>query len=130
MRSKKLLICLVFLFVSLFAFGFSAKVNAIETSELIKVEGAQVRTTGNAGIRFVATEAYEGENETYGILLAFGEAEADENFVVGGTVNGKAVANAEIATAENGQYAVTLYDIPQAFYPLRLYRPDRHSQLK
>ena len=115
MRSKKLLICLVFLFVSLFAFGFNAKVNAIETSELIKVEGAQVRTTGNAGIRFVATEAYEGENETYGILLAFGEAEADENFVVGGTVNGKVVANAEIATAE-GTFAATLYDIPEVYY--------------
>ncbi len=115
MRSKKLLICLVFLFVSLFAFGFNAKVNAIETSDAIKVEGAQVRTTGNAGIRFVATEAYEGENETYGILLAFGEATADDNFVVGGTVNGKAVANAEIATAE-GTFAATLYDIPEAFY--------------
>ena len=115
MRSKKLLICLVFLFVSLFAFGFNVKVNAIETSELIEVKGAQVRTTGNPGLRFVATETYEGE-ESYGILLAFGEAAADENFVVGGTVNGKEVGNAPVATAEGGVFMVTLWDIPETMY--------------
>ena len=119
MRSKKLLICLVFLFVSLFAFGFNAKVNAIETSDLIKVDGAQVRTTGNAGIRFVATETYEGE-DSYGILLAFGEAEANDDFVVGGTVNGKTVGDAPIATAESGKFMVTLWDIPEAFYEQKI----------
>ena len=115
MRSKKLLICLVFLFVSLFAFGFNAKVNAIETSDAITVIGAQVRSTGNAGIRFVANETYEGE-DSYGILLAFGETEANEEFVVGGTVNGKTVANAEVATAEDGVFKVTLYNIPEVYY--------------
>ena len=116
MRSRKFLICFIFVVVSLLSLSFNVKAGTYETSELIKVEGAQVRTSGNAGLRFVATETYEGAEETYGILLAFGEAEANESFVVDGTVNGKAVANAEIAASENGQYAVTLYDIPEVFY--------------
>ncbi len=116
MRSRKFLICFIFVVVSLLSFTFNVKAGTYETSELIKVEGAQVRTSGNAGLRFVATETYEGTEETYGILLAFGEAEANESFVVDGTVNGKTVANAVIATAENGQFAVTLYDIPEVFY--------------
>ena len=113
MKSKKLLICLVFLFVSLFA--FNGKVKAIQTSDTIAVIGAQVRSSGNAGIRFVANETYEGE-DSYGIILAFGEAEANDEFVVGGIVNGKVVANAEVGIAEDGVFKVTLYDIPKAYY--------------
>ncbi len=117
MKSRKLLIIVfTFIFVNLFVFSFNTKVNAIEISELIKVEGAQVRSSGNAGIRFVATETYEGENESYGILLAFGETTADDNFVVGGTVNGKTVANVEITADEEETFSATLYDIPEVYY--------------
>ena len=117
MKARKFLGLFLFLLVSLFAFGFNASVKAVETSADIKVDGAQIRTVGNAGIRFVANEAYEGENETaYGIVLAFGQAEANEEFVIGGTVNGKAVANAEVASTNEGQFAVTLYNIPETFY--------------
>ena len=119
MRSKKLLICLVFLFVSLFAFNFNVKAATYLTSELITVKGAQVRTSGNAGLRFVANEAYEGET-SYGIILAYGEAEANENFVVGGTVNGKAVGNASVATAEEGEFKVTLWNIPELDYETKI----------
>ena len=51
---RSLIITFLFLLVSLFAFGFNASVKALETSADIEVIGAQVRTTGNAGIRFVA----------------------------------------------------------------------------
>ena len=74
------------LFVGLFAFAFNANVKAAyETSDDIIVFGAQVRTIGNQGLRFLAYEEYQGENETaYGVILAFGKAEADENFVIDG----------------------------------------------
>ena len=122
MRSKKLLICLVFLFVSLFALSFNAKVNADGiTTDLIKIEGAQVRTAGEPGIRFVASQTLTGWNiEKYGIVFAFGEAEADDNFVIGGTVNGKEVGNAFLESAENGSYAVTLWGIPEVYYTKKI----------
>ena len=130
MRSKKLLICLVFLFVSLFAFNFNTvSVKAADVDANIKVEGAQVRTSGNAGIRFVATEAFEvapesaelGIEETgYGFVLAFGEVENPDEFVVDGTVNGKEVGNARVESAENGTFAVTLYDIPEFYYTQKI----------
>ena len=44
--------------------------------------GAQVRTTGNPGIRFVGSiGTYNSSNVTkYGLALAFGEAEASDAF--------------------------------------------------
>ena len=114
---KKTLVTFLFLLVTVFAFGLNASVKAVETSADIVVEGAQVRTTGNAGLRFVAKEAYKGQDETaYGIVLAFGEAEANDEFVIGGTVNGKSVINAEVESTDNGTFMVTLYDIPESMY--------------
>ena len=61
---KKYLSAFLFLLVSLFAFGFNANVKAVEVSDAIIVNGAQVRTTGNAGIRFIATESFEAQAKT------------------------------------------------------------------
>ena len=114
---KKYLVAFLFLLVSLFAFNFNANVKAEETSMDIVVQGAQVRTTGNAGLRFVATEnVMAQEKSAFGFVLAFGEAKADENFVIGGTVNGKAVVNAEVTETAEGEFKVTLYDIPESMY--------------
>lgn len=114
---KLLIIAFTFIFVSIFAVSFKVGVNTVETSELIIVQGAQIRTTGNAGIRFVAKEEYEGTNETaYGIILAYGEAEANEQFVIDGTVNGKAVLKGEVTNTKEGVYTVTLYNVPEEAY--------------
>ena len=114
---KLLIIAFTFIFVSLFAVSFKVSANTVETSELITVQGAQIRTTGNAGIRFVAKEEYEGANETaYGIILAYGEAEANEQFVIGGTVNGKEVLKGEVVSTRDGIYTVTLYNVPEEAY--------------
>ena len=85
MKLRRLfVIAITFVLLSLFAVSFKVAANAVETSELITVQGAQIRTTGNAGIRFVAKEEYEGTNETaWGIILAYGEAEANDEFVIG-----------------------------------------------
>ena len=118
MKTKKFIALFIFLFIGLFAFSFNASVKAnYTTSDSIQVIGAQVRTIGNQGLRFIAYDEYEGEKETsYGIILAFGETEANENFVIGGTVNGKEVANASVTTTNNGVFMVTLYDIPEVFF--------------
>ena len=118
MKLRKLfIVALTFVVVSLFALNFNVSANTVETSELITVQGAQIRTTGNAGIRFVAKEEYAGTNETaYGIILAFGEAEANEEFVIGGTVNGKEVLKGEVQSTKEGAYTATLYNVPEEFY--------------
>ena len=117
MKTRRFLGLFLFLLVSLFAFGFNARVKAVETSAAVIVEGAQVRTTGNAGLRFVAVENVPAQEKTaFGIVLAFGEAEVSENFVIGGTVNGKEVVSAEVSETNEGKFMVTLYDIPESMY--------------
>ena len=89
------------------------------TNDEIKVIGAQIRTKGNAGIRFVGSiGGYDDSNvKKYGFVLAFGVAYANEKFVIDGTVNNKIVANAEVNSVnDNGYFYVNLYDIPQSQY--------------
>ena len=118
MKLRRLfVIAITFVLLSLFAVSFKVAANAVETSELITVQGAQIRTTGNAGIRFVAKEEYEGTNETaWGIILAYGEAEANDEFVIGGTVNGKAVLKGEVTSTKEGVFTATLYNVPTDAY--------------
>lgn len=118
MKLRRLfVIAITFVLVSLFAASFKVAANAVETSELITVQGAQIRTTGNAGIRFVAKEEYEGTNETaWGIILAYGEAEANDEFVIDGTVNGKAVLKGEVTSTKEGVFTATLYNVPTDAY--------------
>ena len=102
------------------SFASITKVNAstYQTSDKIEVKGAQIRTTGNAGIRFVGTiNDYDESNvDKYGIVLAYGVANADDSFVIGGEVNGKVVVKAEMSNTNNGEFIVTLYDIPESQY--------------
>ena len=114
---RTFIIAIAFIFVSLFTLSFNVSANAVETSELITVQGAQIRTSGNAGIRFVAKDEYEGTNETaWGIILAYGEAEANDEFVIDGTVNGKAVLKGEVTSTKEGVFTATLYNVPADFY--------------
>ena len=114
---RTFIIAIAFIFVSLFTLSFNVSANAVETSELITVQGAQIRTTGNAGIRFVAKEEYPGLAETaYGIIIAFGEVEASDEFVIGATINDKSVLKGEVTTTKEGEFTVTLYNVPEEFY--------------
>ena len=95
------------------------KAESITTSSEITVIGAQVRTTGNAGIRFVGEVGdLDKENiSKYGIILAYGETEINNDFVLNGTINDKAVLNAEVSELTNkGQFFITLYNIPESDY--------------
>ncbi len=121
MRSKKIILFLIVLLVLVFTFAFKNSINAdsLQTSDAFYVNGAQVRTSGNAGIRFVGyIGSYNDTNVTkYGILMAFGETEASDNFYKGATINGKVVAYAECDSVnENGYFYITLYDIPEIYY--------------
>lgn len=114
--------CLFFVLCLSLCLGFASitKVNAstYQTSDKIEVKGAQIRTTGNAGIRFVGTiNDYDDSNvDKYGIVLAYGVASANDDFVIGGEVNGKDVVKAEVLSTDNGDFLVTLYNIPESQY--------------
>ena len=121
MRTKKIILFLTVLLVLVFTFAFKNNINAgiLQTSDAFYVNGAQVRTSGNAGIRFVGyIENYDTTNVTkYGLLMAFGETEASDNFYKGATINGKEVAYVECDSVnENGYFYITLYDIPEVYY--------------
>ena len=114
----------IFIFILMFAFMafffISANINVeASTSDLIKVEGAQIRTSGSAHIRFVAKvdESYDTTNvSAYGIVLAYGEVKVDA-LVKGATLNGKSVVSAEVTElGENNYYYVNLIEIPDTMY--------------
>lgn len=118
MRKTKVLIFVLFLAVfGLFFSGLNVKAT-VATSEFISVKGAQVRLTGDNGIKFVGTVSDEyTENVTeYGIAIAFGEATA-EQVVLGGTVNGQTVLTATTqAMDEKDQFYISLIQVPENMY--------------
>jgi len=120
---KKIIFSLSILVLCFFFFGLinnNVKADGIVTDAQIKVLGAGVRITGNAGLRFVGSVGtYDKTNiKAYGIAIAFGEAEANDNFVIGGTVNDKTVLNAEDTAGldTNNQFYITLFGIPEDSY--------------
>lgn len=121
MRKNNILLFLFVLLALIFSFAFNNNINAssLQTSDSIYVSGAQVRTSGNTGIRFVAyIDNYNTTNVTkYGLLLAFGETQANDSFCKGATINGKAVYSVECNSSdENGYFSITVYDIPEIYY--------------
>ena len=51
------------------------------------------------------------------MVLAFGETNDTDNFVLGGTINGKTIINGEVDNiSEDSRYTVTLIDIPENMY--------------
>jgi len=116
-RSKILVFTFLFAFIGLLFFGL--KVNATTpTSNLITVQGAQVRTSGTAGIRFVGSvdASYDKTKVTaYGMSIALGKANVDA-IVIGGTVNGKSVLSAQVSSLEGTIFYINLIDIPSSMY--------------
>ena len=111
------LLCFVFL---VFTMNFMhVNADGVVASSEISVIGAQVRTTGNAGIRFVGEI---GDLDTsyikkYGVMVAFGDVEINDDFVLGGKINDKEILNAEVSSlTNNGQFFITLYNIPESDY--------------
>jgi len=117
-KSKILIFTFLFTFVALLFCGLKVNATTPSTSDLIKVQGAQVRTVGSAGIRFVGTvdPSYDKSNVTaYGISIAFGEANVDQ-IVVGGIVNEKSVLSAQVSTLDGNYYYINLTNIPATMY--------------
>jgi len=114
------LFALILIFFLLGSINPNIKAEDVVTSEEISVLGAGVRTTGNAGIRFVgAVREYNTANiKAYGIAIAFGKAEANNDFVIGGTVNGKSVLSTteNVTLDDDNRFYVILYGVPESSY--------------
>ena len=98
-KIKLLFFALILLGLSFALFSSNTiKATTLETSNQFSVIGAQVRTTGNPGIRFVGSiGTYNNSNVTkYGLALAFGEAEASDVFHKDATINDKKVISVEV----------------------------------
>lgn len=90
------------------AFAMASKAKAEVASSDVNVLGAQVRTEGQAGLRFVGSYTGADEVVKYGVAVALGNADAEAV---------KAGAKAEVSEQdEAGQYYVTVYNIPEAAY--------------
>ena len=119
MKKRFLSVFFILILCVLCAKTFNVFASSAQTSQDIIVEGAQVRTAGKAGIRFVGNVSdYDCTNVTkYGIILAFGDALDAELIYIDAIVNDKETINAEMDSIdENGRYYVTLYDVPKSFY--------------
>lgn len=121
----KKIIFLLFIAFGAFILGNQAKAETttIKTSSNITMVGAQIRTSGVQGLRFIARvdlneflneQAIELENITkYGFVVSFGEASKD-NLFLGNTINNKKVLSAEsdsLFNGETGDFTVVLYNI-------------------
>ena len=120
MKNIKRIIIGLFIFVAfLFVFsGFNAKADPVATSSEIQVTGASVRTSGNAGIRFVGTVgSYDTTNvKAYGIAIAYGEQNV-EDIILGATVGGKSILTATVNELDGeGKFYIVLYGVPEASY--------------
>lgn len=105
----------VCLLVSVFALNLNVSA-ATDTNENLEIKGAQIRTEDPAGIRFVASYTGEEEVKAYGVVLAWGKAEASE-ITLDATVNGKTTLYGAVEEQnENGVYHVTLVNVPEVSY--------------
>ena len=119
MKKQRILVFVfLFVFASLLYFGFNVKATS-NTNALITVQGAQVRTTGSAGIRFVGKidASFDKTNVTaYGLSIAFGEIDVDK-IEVGGTVNGKSVLSAQVSeVTDSNNFYINLTNIPNTMF--------------
>lgn len=106
---------IAFLLTAVVAFNFTTKAAEAEQAALT-VKGAQVRTEGEAGIRFVGSYQGEEKVKAYGFVFAWGEATASE-IEINKQVNGKDTLNGAVAELDdNNQYYIILVDVPEADY--------------
>ena len=124
MKNKILKTLFLFCFSLVICCGFIfVNGGTIETSDEIYVYGAQVRTTGKAGIRFVGKIGDLDTNNIskYGMMVAYGEVEVSNNFVLNGTINDKKILSTEISNlTSNGQFYITLFGIPESDYSQKI----------
>lgn len=95
---------------------YKINANTLKTDENIDTLGAQVRTSGNAGIRFVGDVSnYDCTEVTkYGIVIGFGEINSIDELYKGAIVNDKITLFGEVENVNNeGKYFATLYDVPE-----------------
>lgn len=116
---KKANLLLIFIFCTFFIFQISLSANSNYNFNVI---GAQIRSTGNAGIRFVCERDDIPSNNVkqYGILLAYGEIQNKEELVIGAIINNEKVANISFDSINETTYAVTIFDIPSSQYAIQI----------
>ena len=110
----------------IFILGFAAflfantkvKATPLNTSNQLVVEGAAIRTSGHAGMKFAANVgSYDTTNVTaYGIAIAYGSVSASNDFKVGGTINERAVLSTTVDELDEGRFYIVLWNIPEASY--------------
>lgn len=121
MKIKRIIGSFAVLLLVFFAVGF-IQINAatLEVSDEISVEGASVRTAGEKqGLRFSAIVGNYDVTDVaaYGIAVAYGDVVVSDNFYVNGTINEKAILNAEVTALDaNGKFHVVIYGIPEVSY--------------
>lgn len=129
MKRIKELIFIIFIVVGLFFISNPVVAcNDIEESSNITMVGAQIRTSGIQGIRFIGRvnldEFLEEQGiqindiTKFGIVVSYGEASC-ENLYLGSTVNNKTVLSGESSSLFNpntGDFTVVLYNISQSRY--------------
>lgn len=115
------LFSLVFVFCLTILLGSKVKATVVTDANLT-IEGASIRTSGNQGMRFTGNiGSYSGEVSKYGICLVPGDAVVDENFVIGGTVDGNSVIYAEVNELDfEDKFHVVLWNIPEAAYTMNI----------
>ena len=109
MKNKKILFLIltfVALIMSMFSIDLNINASTVNTSNQIYIEGAQIRTSGMPGIRFVGSlkESYNKTNVSgFGIVVAFGAVDVDD-IIIGETVNGKKVLNTETSGIDESNH--------------------------
>ena len=120
-KSRFLSLLLLILFIVLGIIGFNSNIEAasFNTSDSISVRGAQMRTAGSPGIRFVGSisSTYDTSNVTaYGMAIAFGDVDV-EDIYVGNIINDKNILFTQVSQVdESNFYYINLIDIPESMY--------------
>ena len=121
----------IYIFAFLFActFAFQIKINtfadSINTTEYITYVGAQIRTSGASGIRFVShidlesMGLVEDDIEVFGTLVGLGTGDFNNLYVDAAFFNGKTIVNIEaksLADKENNYFYGSLTGFVESLY--------------
>lgn len=107
---KKIILSLIAVVALFAAFASTLNVKAAEFDAPVLENGAQIRTDGNNGMKFVASVAAPVEGATYGFVLAKGE-------VANLDVNTEGAITAETTTLnESNQFYMTIVNFREEVY--------------
>lgn len=117
-RNRILFSFLILVFAFLFTAFVKVDAKELNVSDEIKIEEVSIRTEGELGLTFKANvNTFDITNvKKYGILLAYGNTDANNNFIKDGSINNKVIINGEVNVTDNGYYTVTLVKIPKDSY--------------